>query len=264
MPKLTKRRVEALKAPEKDVFAWDSELRGFGVRVKPTGSRSYIVQYRNEYGRSRRHTIGQHGHLATEEARTLAKQLLASVARGDDPADERRAMRTVPTVAEFVEQYLADYAQSRKKASTLQTDRTNLRCHILPALASLPITAVTHRDVVKLHQSMSKTPGAANRTLQLLSNIMNVAEKWNLRPELSNPCRHVEKYKLRVRERFLTVAELQRLGVVLRAVERDGTVSSSAIAAIRLLLFTGCRRGEILTLKWDYVDFQERCLRLPD
>jgi len=263
MPKLTKARVEAIKPQQKDALEWDEELRGFGVRVKPSGVRSYLIQYRNKHGRSRRYTIGQHGRLTTEQARQEAQQLLADVARGGDPAEEKRSLRNACTVSEFAERYL-EYASTRKKPGTIETDRINLRCHIIPALGRLPLAAVAKSDIVRLHQSMKDRRGAANRTLQLISHMLNVAEKWGLRPDGTNPCRHVEKYRERKRERYLSAQELSRLGEVLAEADRMRTELPGALAAIRLLIFTGCRRGEILTLRWDHVDFENQCLRLPD
>ncbi len=264
MPKITKRRVEAIKPSDRDIFEWDDELRGFAIRVKPSGVRSYVVQYRNQHGRSRRLTIGTHGRLTAEQARAEAQQLLSLVARGGDPAEDRKAFREAPTMAEFAERYMTDYAPYKKKPGTLETDRINLRCHVLPALGSLTMAAITKTDVTHLHQSMKSTPGAANRTIQLVSHMMNVAEKWGLRPDGSNPCRHVEKFKEKKRERYLSASELASLGDVLKEAERTKTELPSAIAAIRLLIFTGCRRGEILTLRWEHVDFENACLRLPD
>ncbi len=236
MAKITKTRVESIKSSDKDIVEWDDELRGFGVRVKPSGVRSYIIQYRNRFGRSRRLTIGTHGRLTAEEARKEARLLLAEVERGGDPAADRAIVRNAPTVAEFSERYMTDYAPSKKKASTIQTDKINLRCHILPALGRLPANAVTRADVVRLHQNMKSTPGAANRTLALLSHMLNVAEKWGLRPDGSNPCRHVEKYKPVKRERYLSSDELARLGHALAEAERTATERPDAIAAIRLLI----------------------------
>ena len=264
MPKITKRLVESIQPAAHDILEWDSELRGFGVRAKPSGVRSYLIQYRNQHGRSRRLTIGTHGRLTAEEARSEARRLLADVARGGDPAADRKSLRNAPTLAEFAERYMTEYAPGKKKPGTLGTDRTNLRCHILPVLGTLPVASITKTDVVRLHQSMRETPGAANRTIQLVSHMLNVAEKWGVRPDGSNPCRHVEKYKGRKRERYLSAAELARLGDVLAAAEYTKTELPGSIAAIRLLIFTGCRRGEILTLRWEHVDFENACLRLPD
>lgn len=264
MAKITKRAVEAALPQDDDVFLWDQELRGFGVRVKPSGVRSYVIQYRNGHGRSRRLTIGTHGRLTAEEARYEARQLLSKVARGADPAGEKKSLREAPTFADFAKRYMSEHASGRKKVGTLVTDQINLRCHILPALGKLPLTSIQRTDIARMMQSMRHTPGAANRTLQLLSSMLNVAEKWGLRPDHSNPCRHIDRYKSGKRERFLSAEELSRLGNVLREAEEHALEGRSAIAAIRLLILTGCRRGEILTLRWEEVDLANSCLRLSD
>jgi integrase len=253
-----------VRPQDRDLFIWDEELRGFGVRVKPSGARSYLVQYRNRHGRSRRLTIGSHGRVTAEEARSEARQLLSKAARGLDPAGEKKALRGAATLADFAKRYMSEHATGRKKAGTLVTDQINLRCHVLPALGNLPLDSIQRSDVARMMQSMKDTPGAANRTLQLLSNMLNVAEKWGLRPDHSNPCRHIDRYKSGKHERFLSAEELARLGKVLREAEERALESPSAIAAIRLLVLTGCRRGEILTLRWEDVDLASSCLRLSD
>ncbi len=264
MAKITKKRVERIKPSDRDVLEWDDELRGFGIRVKPSGVRSYIIQYRNRFGRSRRLTVGTHGRLTAEEARKEARLLLSEVERGGDPAADRVNVRRALKFADFADRYMTGYVPGRKKPSTIQTDKMNLRCHILPALGWLPVNSVTRADVVRFHQNMKAVPGAANRTLDLLSHMLNVAEKWGLRPDGSNPCRHVERYPERKRERFLSAEEFARLGHALAEAERTATERPGAVAAIRLLILTGCRRSEILTLRWEHVDFENRCLRLPE
>ncbi len=264
MPKITKRLVESIKPTDGDIVRWDSELRGYGVRVKPSGVRSYIIQFRNRQGRSRRYTIGQHGPLTAEEARGQARHLLGAVERGGDPAADCHADRKAETLADFAERYMTEHAPGRKKPSSIATDRINLRCHILPALGHLPVPAITSAYVARMYHRMRATPGAANRTLALVSHMMNVAEKEGLRLQSSNPCVGVEKFKLRKRERYLSAAELSRLGDVLSEAERIRTEQPSVITAVRLLLLTGCRLSEILSLRWTQVDFDYACLRLAD
>ena len=262
--RITKRQVESIRPASRDIVVWDGELPGFGVRVKPSGVRSYIVQYRNRHGRSRRYTIGQHGTLTAEEARRQARLLLAEAQRGTDPAADRIADLRAENLVDFAERYMAQYAPQTKKLSSIQTDRINLRCHILPALGNLPVAGIAHADVARVYYGMRATPGAANRTLALLSHMMNVAEREGLRPKHSNPCSGLDKFRLRKRERYLTTEELARLGEALAAAERTGTELPGVIAAIRLLLLTGCRLSEILTLRWNEIDFKNACLRLPD
>lgn len=264
MPKLTKRAVEAISPGASDVFVWDEALPGFGLRVKPSGVRSYVVQYRNRGGQSRRLTLGQHGVITCDEARRSAVQKLAAVARGEDPAQEDREARKAETVADLCARYLAEHAETKKKASSSKKDRENIRLHVQPTLGRKKVRDVARADIARLHHDMRATPGAANRVLALLSKMFNLAERWGLRPDNSNPCRHVERYPERKMERFLSETEIAQLGVALMEAERTGTESTSTIAAIRLLLLTGARLSEILTLRWEYVDLAAGCLRLPD
>lgn len=260
--RITKRSVDALK-PEagRDVLAWDDELRGFGVRVKPSGVRSYIVQYRSAAGRSRRLTLGRHGPVTPEAARRRAKVLLGNVAEGADPAAEREEKAQAGTMAALAERYLTDYAEVRKKPTSLRGDRYLLARHVLPRLGPLALAKLTVQDVAGLHHAMRATPYAANRALRLLSKMLNLAERWGLRPDGTNPCRKVEPYAEEKRRRFLSADELARLGA---ALEEMQATDATATAAIRLLLFTGARMGEVLGLRWEWVDFERACLRLPD
>ncbi len=261
--KITKRAVEGVAPSSCDVFLWDTEILGFGVKVTPGGKRVYVLQY-TFGGRTRRYTIGHHGVDATaDEARQEARSLRGRVADGHDPAGESAAMRAVPTLTEFATRYLTEHAALKKKPASVAADERNLRNHVLPALGRRKVTEITRPDVVRLHNAMKGKPGAANRCLALLSKMFNLAEKWGYRLDGTNPTRHVEKYPERKVERFLSEAELGRLGEVLNEAEQAGE-HPSVVAAVRLLIFTGCRRNEILTLKWGHVDFERGCLRLAD
>ena len=264
MTKLTNRTVAATRPRDRDVFVWDDELPGFGLRVKPSGVKSYVIQYRNRHNDSRRITIGRHGVIGPEKARRKAKKMLADVQDGADPATERKDDREAPTVAELAEKYLREHAAPHKKPRSVEEDQRLLRLHVLPALGRKKVAGITRADITGLHHAMRDTPGAANRTLALVSKMLNLAEKWGLRPDGSNPCRHVDRYPERKMERFLSVDELGRLGAVLAEAERTATELPSVIAAVRLLMFTGARLGEILNLEWSHVDFEWSCLRLPE
>ncbi|MFH1058578.1 MAG: tyrosine-type recombinase/integrase [Pseudomonadota bacterium] len=267
MAKLTKRLIDALQAgPEGDLVVWDEDLKCFGIRVKASGVKSFCIQYRNASGQSKRLTLGRYGPLTPEQARRLALQRLSEVVKGNDPVAERTEMRKASTVKELAERYLSEHAGLKKKASSQDRDERLLTRFILPALGTKKVVAVTRADVARLHHTVGQqTPIQANRVLAVMSKMMTLAIKWGIRPEADgNPCRYVERFKEAKRERYLTAEELARLGTALSELEQEGVESPSVIAAMRLLIFTGCRREEILSLKWEHVDFERACLRLPD
>ena len=261
---LTKRVIDSTKPEAVDVLLWDDEVPGFGLRVKPNGLKSYALQYRNAAGRSRRVTIGKHGVLTAEGARNEARRLRARVAEGHDPATERQRLRQADTLEAFSTRYLSHYAELHKKPGSVRNDRLLLDLHILPEIRNRKLAEITREDVTKLHQSMRKTPYAANRMLALLSKMMNLSEKWGVRPDGTNPCRHVERFKEKRRQRFLSPAELVELGKALAKTEGENVEHPSVVPALRLLLFTGARRGEVLGLKWEHVDWRNQCLNLTE
>ena len=262
---ISKRTVDALKV-EKDTFFWDSELAGFGVRVHPSGRKVYVVQTRAGGEAAKRVTVGRHGVITAEEARRRAAQIIARIKAGEDPVPEPTAVRLAagPTVGDLARRYLEEHVAVRCKAKTEATYRLVVGKHILPRLGKLPALAVGHREVTELHHTLRATPVMANHVVDLLSRIYNLAEDRGDIPEMSNPCRLVVKNRERSRERFLTEEEFRRLGRVLDEAERSKGVSVHAVAAIRLLLLTGCRKGEILNLRWDQVDLEAGELNLPE
>jgi integrase len=265
MAKLTKRFVESLEPNSlKDYVVWDTELTEFAIRIWPSGRKVYFVRYRTKEGIKRYKTLGQHGKITAEQARAKALQYFSRVQKGDDPVAEEVTLRRAPAVVELADRYMAEHSLVKKKPGSIRPDAYNLRCHVLPALGTKKVLAVTRTDIASLHHAMRATPGAANRVLSLLSKMFTLPEQWGLRPEGSNPVRHIQRYRERRFDRFLSAEELARLGEVLAEAERTQTEYASAIAAIRLLIFTGTRLSEILQLRWQQVDFDHACLRLPD
>ena len=287
MTRLTKRVVDATVPGPSDVFVWDGEVKGFGLRVKPSGVRSYVVQYRNMEGRSRRLTLGKHGTFTSDEARAHAKRVLAKVAEGADPVANRNALRAAATVGELLDRYVAEHVERRNRQSTAAEVKRLVERHIRPRLGALKAGSVTRQDISQLHRSIAPTPRQANFVLSVCSKAFNLAEAWGMRPEGSNPCRRIDRYPERVRERFLSDEELGRLGAALRRAETEGlpwrrppgrptskherkpvnqrsVVSWQVTAAIRLLLFTGCRLNEVLRMRWDAIDVQTSLLILPE
>jgi integrase len=263
MPRLSKRSVDGAQPAATPRFVWDDALPGFGLLVHPSGRKVYVVQYRNAERRSRRITLGSHGVLTPEQARRIAASELAAARAGQDPAAERQEARRSLTVADLVARYIEEHLP-KKKATSAREDRRMLRKYTLPALGKRKLGDVRQSDVARLHLALRATPVMANRVLFLVSTLFNLAERWGLRGEGTNPCRHVPRFRERKRERFLSDAELGRLGQALTTVEREKDANKAALAAIRLLVLTGARRGEVLRLRWEDVDLGRRVLRLPD
>lgn len=276
--KITKRTVDSCEPREQRYTVWDTTLRGFGVRVNSDGSKSYVVKYLID-GRQRWYTIGRHGALTPDEARTEAQDILGKAAKGIDPAKTKAEERAASTVAELCDRYLADGCAT-KKPSTLATDRGRIERHIKPLLGHRRVKDVTAGDVRRFLNDVAngKTAadvktgphgraivgggkGAATRTVGLLGGIFSFAVEEGLRSD--NPVRGVKRFPDKKGERFLSLEEMARLGDALAAAEEDGR-NPLAIAGIRLLMLTGCRKSEVLTLQWEHVDMERGCLRLPD
>jgi integrase len=262
--KITKRLLDSLPAPAAgELKVWDTELRGFVVRIRASGRRWFAVEWMRER-RTRRLSLGEHGAVTVDQARDLAKKILGRVAHGEDPAAERADARSAPTVADLARRYLDEHAGPKKKPSSVEGDQRNLRLYVLPALGRRKVAAIGLKEVADLHHNLRSKPVLANRVLALVSKMLNLAETWGLRPLHSNPCPRIGRFRETRRERFLSGAELRRLGDALAAVEQNGSEDPAAVLAIRLLLLTGARRDEILGLRWQDVDLATGTLNLPD
>ncbi len=262
---LTNRAVAALRV-ERDTVYWDRDLPGFGVRVYPGGGKVYIAQAREPDRTIRRVTVGRHDVLNADQARQRAALVIARIRAGEDPVPLPLAARLNggPTVAELAERYLEEHVQVRIKPGTQFRVRGMLDNHILPALGRLPLETVEPSHVSEFHQGLSDRPVTANKCVKVLSHMYRLGTGWGLVPEGFNPCRSIGKYPERSRERFLTDAEFTRLGRVLDEAVDSGSVPLTAVTAIRLLMLTGCRKSEILTLRWSEVDLDAGELQLAD
>jgi integrase len=284
--KLTKRAVDGLVTSGDEVRLWDSELRGFGVRCRESGEKYYFLKYRLGNGRQRWATIGRHGSPWTVEmARKEAQRLLGQIAEGSDPVEVKETERSDITMSQLCDLYLAQPViitnrGTQKKASSLEIDRSNMERHIKPLLGQIRLRALKRADVEKFQQNVAagkskvdvKTKargraivsggkGTAARSLAVLGTVLSFAVATGMRTD--NPARGVKLFANQRRERFLTFAEIARIGEALSKLEESGG-NATAIAAIRLLMLTGCRRGEVVSLQHAWIDLDRRCLRLPD
>ncbi|RAN37489.1 hypothetical protein HY11_08365 [Hyphomonas pacifica] len=250
MQKLTKRGVDSIRPSGADRKIFDSQLPGFHVRVKPSGTKSYALKYRVA-GRQRNVTIGRHGVITPDQARMEAFRLLATISEGDDPSAIRKAAFRDPTLAQLWEEYLERHALPRKAPSSIREDRGLWRLYIAPALGYLKVNAINRNDISRLHDSKRHQPACANHILCLLSKMMNLAIEWEYRSD--NPCRGIKKFHEEPRNRFLSTEERDRLTQALHE-EPD---QASAIA-IWLCRFTGARKGEVLQARWEQFDLDAK------
>ena len=261
--KITKTSVERIRPRATEAYLWDTDLIGFGVKVTPQGRRVYLIQYRigGRRGVTRRYTIGRHGEVTADQARKLAKKLLGQVASGSDPrAGLDQANRDL-RLTELWETFWTQHISVKRKQTTANEYARQWHKVIKPRLGKLAVNAIKPQDISRLHHALRKTPYQANRILALLSRLFSWAEEQGFRDAHTNPCRFVEKFGERKRERFLSIEELARLAAVLAEREKDEVY---VVAAIRLLIFTGCRLNEIMSLKWEHVDFERGQLCLPE
>lgn len=288
--KITKRSVDVLAAGERAFIAFDADLAGFGVRVMPSGSMSYIVEYRPHGGgrgvAKRRVTLGRVGALTPEQARKAAADMLAKVRLGADPAAEKSERRQALTVAGLIDAFTAEHVRGKLKGKTGDSYAAGLS-RLRDTHGPLKAETLTRGQLAFLHTRMRETPYAANRALAAWAKMFSWAEGRGLVPEGHNPARRIERYREEGRERFLSSDELARLGDALRLAEAEGLpwdadetgpkakhlakpdnrrvkLDPFAIAAIRLLILTGARLREILHAQWSQVDLERGVIFLPD
>ena len=287
MPKLTQRYVDSLEPKATRWVAWDDSLKGFGVRIQPSGRKSFVATYRPlATGKFTWLTLGSQTILSAVEARKRAGSALAQVAAGQDPAEPRRVAATSEpeprthrlTLAQFAPIYLRDHAQKEKKPRSVEADRYNLDRFVLPALGNRTLEELSTVDIASLHAQIgTRTPVQANRVLALISVMFSKALEWKILPkEHENPAAQVSPYSETSRQRFLSHDELARVGDTLRELEQEadhppGWANPNfardrrdSVAIIRLIFFTGCRKMEIVALKKSYIDREWMKLRLPD
>lgn len=252
MPKLTDKTIESLPVPPRTGKGCklypDAQVPGLAVRITANGARAFVLRYRNSAGRERSYTIGSCSDWRIAAARNEGRRLRLEVSQGRDPLGEEQTTRGAPTVAQLAERFLEDHV-SRKRASTARDYAQQLRKHVLPSLGKLKVADVTYADIDRLHRAITRSgsPYVANRTLAVLHKMFELAIRWKLRAD--NPCKGIERNQEHKRQRYLTASELAALTKAL--VEYS---DQQAANIVRLLLLTGCRRGEALSARWADLD----------
>jgi len=261
--KLTKKVIDEAVITGKRYYIWDSEIPGFGLAVQKTGYKSYFLDYRNASGTARRLKLAIVGEITPDEARKKAAALRLQISQGIDPLTTKQLEKQELTFAEVSREYMEKYALVFKKPRSIQNDKSYLKNHILPYFGKMKITEITRKDINHFHYSLSHIKTTGNRCIEVISKIMNLCEEWSYRPENSNPCKGLNKYKEESKEIFLSLDEISRLQAALDKVLEEGE-STYFVALIRLLLLTGARLSEIMTCKWEYVNFERKLIELPD
>lgn len=262
--KLTKTVVDSAQPDKKPYELRDAAIPGFLLKVTPTGRKVFMVAYVANNGQRRKPAIGRFGEITVEQARAIVQDWLADVRKGKDPSAEKSTARRAPSVKELFERFIADYSEPRNKPSTVDANRGYGRLYILPHLGQTKVSDVTRADISGLMKKMSKFPTNANRVLSAVRKMFNMAEVWGLRPDGSNPCRHVPKFPERGKTRLITDAELKRLYAYLSKAEAEGLEHPFILLAIRLQFELAARMSEILALEWAWVDLDKRRVEWPD
>jgi integrase len=249
--KLSDKLLRRLPIPKHgNTVTFDDTVKGFGARVTAAGTRGFVLKYRRKAdGRRRQFTIGSYPDWSVAAAREEAKRLKREVDGGADPVGEQEESRAAPTITDLCQRFVLDYLP-RKRPTTQRVYRQQIVADILPAFDRSKVTAITHADVDRWHHKLSaRAPTHANRTLAVLSKMFSLAIRWGWR--VDNPCKGVERNQEEKRERYLSGTELARLSAALAELRDQGAAN-----AVRLLLLTGARRGELLAAKWPDIDLE--------
>lgn len=247
--KLTDTNVKALDPPATGSrITYDSDVKGFGVRVTAAGAKAFILNYRTTSGRERRVTIGAFPDWKTIAARDEAKALKRDIDRGEDPLEEREEDRAAKTMADLCTRFIEDHL-GKKREATSRDYRAMIAREILPVMKHRKVSEITFEDVDDLHRKITRrgAPYVANRTLAVLSKMFGLAQKWRWRTD--NPARGIERNAEVKRQRYLSPDEIGRLSAALAQLD-----DQQGADIIRILLLTGCRSGEAKAMRWDDLD----------
>lgn len=235
--------IRLIKSAQVGAIIRDDVVQGLHLRVF-ANRKSFYLYFRTKDGMERRPKIGDWPTVAIPDARKVAKEMLLEVAQGKDPIAERKSLREAPRCLDAWEQYKVEHLPKKKSS---RDDIARWDGCVSDKFKAIRVADVDYNDVYALHQKLKDTPYQANRTLALISKLMNLCEKWGYRPTGSNPCRHVEKFKEQKRRRYMTAEEAMKISA---ALHRERAVAPASVAFIYLLILTGARCGEIASAKW--------------
>jgi integrase len=281
LPKITKRFVDSLERGADRYIRWDDDIKGFGVVVQPSGVKSYLYRYRTPEGEDRRPTIGKHGALTPDQARSKAEEMRQAVFGGADPLKEKRERRQAATVADVLDSYLASEAFKGKAPSTRLTDKGRIERHLKPLLGRRPVDTLTQEQIERTfnairdgktatrekmgHRALARVrggEGAARKSVRLLRSVF----AWAVRERMikDNPAATIRTGSDGARDIILDDAQAYgRLFQTLDRMEAEKRIRQSTADAIRVIALTGARRGEIAGLRWSYVNLKNGTVTLP-
>ncbi|MEE5091651.1 site-specific integrase [Xanthomonas euvesicatoria] len=262
--KLTKSVVDLAQGTGKEYELRDTIVPGFLCKVTAQGRKVFMLQYRTNWGDRRKPKIGQFGELTVDQARSIAQDWLADVRKGNDPSAAKLAARMAPTVKELCKQFIEEYSRPRNKPRTVETYQGYIDRYIEPALGKQKVPDLTRAHITALMRDLARIAVTANRVLACLRKMFNMAEVWGYRPDGSNPCRHVPKYREDGETRYIVNDELARLYAYLDRADAEGLEHPTLTLAVRLQFEFSARMSEIRTLEWAWLDFDNRRVVWPD
>lgn len=262
--KLTEASLKRLQPTGKQYIQFDDALPSFGVRVGPTGTKSYVLRYRvggGRTGRQRRMVLAKCEAMRLEDARDMAREMIRTVRQGGDPLGDKVAYRGAPNCDNLFQRFMTEHVEPRRAKKTATDYRSLINRIILPEIGHLKVADVTTDDIEALHRKLGSTPAQANRVRAIASKAFELAEVWRWRKQSTNPCKLVEKYPEEPRDRTFSNDEITRIGAALSNLE--DSANPNAILAIRIAALTGLRIGEVLGLRWTDIDFKTGVATLP-
>jgi len=266
--KITKRLLDAAELKDRAYEIWDTEVKGFHAIVLPSGQKTFYFRYYDNSRKNQRIKIAVFGNVTCDIAREIAKSFSGDLAKGIDPKREKEKLKEIDkdkvTYVHFFEKFTKNYRLIHHKPSTLKVDGYIIKLHIMPFFGGKNIEEITTNDILDFKESLKHVPITCNKCFAVIHRSFELAELWGYRQKNSNPCRGVKKYPERKRERFLSKEELRRLEAVLETEEILQLKSPYVLAAIKMLMYTGCRMSEILTLKWEDAHLVENYIHLKD